>query len=148
MVEKTISADEVFSPMESGRTIKLRWVFSGPGDVAYELTRFRFARTIPTWRPPVNVYRCEKSIRICVDLAGVPRAEIDLRVEPKQVVIRGTREAPDVSHASGRVIQMLIMEIDYGPFERTIDLPDEVNVRGAEAKQENGLLWISLPLVL
>ena len=43
-------------------------------------------------------------------------------------------------------MQMLIMEIDYGLFERTIRLPEEINVEKAHAKQENGLLWISLPL--
>jgi HSP20 family protein len=136
--------------MDPVRTIKLHWVFGGLGDVGYELTRFRFARPVPTWRPPINVYRCEKCIRVCVDLAGVARADIDLQVEPKRIVIRGTREAPDGSDANGRAvngraIQMLIMEIDYGPFERTIDLPDAIDVERAHAEQENGLLWISLP---
>ena len=145
-VEKTDGADEVFSPMDPIRTIKLRWVLSGPGDVAYELTRFRFARPVPTWRPAINVYRCENCIRICVDLAGVERADIDLQVEPKRLIIRGRRESPDGSDADGRPLQMLVMEIDYGPFERTINFPNEINVEGAEAKQEDGLLWISLPL--
>ena len=125
----------------------MRWVLGGPGDISYELTRFRVARPVPTWRPPVNVYRCKKCIRVCVDLAGVTRADIDLRVEPRRIVIRGTREAPDGSNADGRALQMLIMEIDYGPFERAINLPDVIDVEGAQAEQENGLLWISLPLV-
>ena len=130
--------------MDPVRTIKLRWVL--PGDFAYELTRFRFARPIPTWRPPINLYRCETRIRICVDLAGVSRSDINLRVESKRVVIRGTREAPDGSDPKGCATQMLVMEIDYGPFERTIDLPVRIDVNAAHAKQENGFLWISLPL--
>jgi len=38
------------------------------------------------------------------------------------------------------------MEIDYGPFEREIDLPVEVEIDKAYAEQRNGLLWIALPL--
>ena len=38
------------------------------------------------------------------------------------------------------------MEIDYGPFEREVVLPAEVEIDQARAEQRNGLLWISLPL--
>jgi len=38
------------------------------------------------------------------------------------------------------------LEIDYGPFEREIELPAEVDAKQARAEQENGLLWIYLPL--
>jgi HSP20 family molecular chaperone IbpA len=38
------------------------------------------------------------------------------------------------------------MEIDYGPFERTINLPNHIDVDGVHAEQEDGLLWISLPI--
>jgi HSP20 family molecular chaperone IbpA len=38
------------------------------------------------------------------------------------------------------------MEIDYGPFEREVILPADVEVNKAHAEQRNGLLWISLPL--
>jgi HSP20 family molecular chaperone IbpA len=38
------------------------------------------------------------------------------------------------------------MEIDYGPFLRVVELPERVDVDRATAEQENGLLWIILPL--
>ena len=41
---------------------------------------------------------------------------------------------------------MIAMEIDYGPFEREVRLPDEVDVKKVHAEQKNGLLWIHLPL--
>ena len=133
--------------MDPVRTIRLSWVLgSGMPDVAYELTRFRFTRSIPTWRPQINLYRFDKCIRVCVDLAGVPKADIDLLVEPKRLVIRGTRDAPDRTDGDERAVQMLIMEIDYGPFERTINLPATINIEGAHAEQEDGFLWISLPI--
>ena len=104
----------------------------------------RFARQ--AWAPAINAYRCEQCIRICVDLAGVERSLIDLTVERRRVVIRGTRELPEPSDAEGHTVQLLAMEIDYGPFEREIDLPVEVENDKAHAEQRNGLLWIALPL--
>jgi len=45
-----------------------------------------------------------------------------------------------------QVMQTIAMEIDYGPFQRELELPDEVDVRKIHADQHNGLLWIHLPL--
>ena len=38
------------------------------------------------------------------------------------------------------------MEIDYGPFERSVALPADVDVENAEARYERGLLIVTLPL--
>ena len=62
------------------------------------------------------------------------------------MLIRGTRELPEPSHAEAHAMQLLAMEIDYGPFEREVPLPAEVEIDQAHAEQRNGLLWISLPL--
>ncbi|HEY5767500.1 MAG TPA: Hsp20/alpha crystallin family protein, partial [Candidatus Udaeobacter sp.] len=85
-------------------------------------------------------------IRICVDLAGVDRSLIDLSVEPRRLVIRGTRELPEPTGDEGSAQQLLAMEIDYGPFEREITFPVDVEIDKAHAEQRNGLLWISLPV--
>jgi HSP20 family protein len=132
--------------MDQSRTISLRWVFGTPSDVSYQLARFRFSKPVPTWQPAINAYRAEDSVHICVDLAGVERADIDLRVESNQITIRGTRDVPEPADVDECSLQMLIMDIDYGPFERTISLPEEIDVEKAHAEQQNGLLWIYLPL--
>src|SRR3712207_9141940 len=65
-------------------TIKLRWLHGALGDVSYHLTRVHFCRFAPsTWQPAINAYRCESCVRVCVDLAGVDKSLIDLRVEPR-----------------------------------------------------------------
>jgi HSP20 family protein len=133
--------------MDPISSIKLRWLHGALHDVTSELTRSRFSRFGPhCWEPAINAYRCEKCVRICVDLAGVERSSIDLTVEPNRVVIRGTRKLPEPTDAEGRPVQLLAMEIDYGPFEREVILPAEVEIEKAHAEQRNGLLWISLPL--
>ena len=133
--------------MEPVRTIKLRWLHGALGDVSYHLTRVHYCRFAPSaWQPAINAYRCETCVRICVDLAGVERSLIDLTVEPQRVLLRGTRDVPEPRDEEGRALQTLAMEIDYGPFEREIQIPAEINVGQGTAEQRNGLLWIILPL--
>jgi HSP20 family protein len=127
-------------------SIKLRWLQGALHDVTYELARSQFQVAPHTWEPAVNAYRCEKCIRICVDLAGVERSQIDLTVESQRVLIRGSRELPEPTHDEGRAVRLLAMEIDYGPFEREVMLPVEVEINEASAEQRNGLLWVSLPI--
>jgi HSP20 family protein len=127
-------------------SIKLRWLHGALQDVTYELARSQFQFAPHAWEPAINAYRCEKCIRICVDLAGVERSQIDLIVEPQRVLIRGSRELPEPSHDEGRAVRLLAMEIDYGPFEREVPLPAEVEIKQAHAEQRNGMLWISLPI--
>lgn len=129
--------------MNPTRQIKLRWLHGTLGDVS--VTRVQFWRGARhRWQPSINAFRCERGVRICVDLAGVEKSSIDLAVEPRRVVVRGSRNPPEPT--SERAMQLLALEIDYGPFEREIDLPIDIDVEGVHAEQENGLLWITLPV--
>jgi HSP20 family protein len=133
--------------MDPIKSIKLRWLQDALHDVSYELSRSQFSRfAAQAWRPAINAYRCDTCIRICVDLAGVDRSLIDLTVEQRRLVIRGTRELPEPTGDEGCAQQLLAMEIDYGPFEREITFPVDVEIDKAHAEQRNGLLWISLPV--
>ena len=131
--------------MNTIRGIKLRWLHETLGDVTYQLTRLHFIQPGPfRWQPAINAFQCDKGLRVCVDLAGVDRSQVDLTVEPQRVVIRGMRPAPEPAE-DDRVVQMIAFEIDYGPFERVLELPRPVDVKQAKAEQRNGLLWIELP---
>lgn len=100
-----------------------------------------------TWTPPMNAYRLDDRIEVCVDLAGVDKQSIDVRVEPEpgRLRLRGVRATPEPHRGEGEAIQILTMEIDYGPFERTFALPRAVDPGRITAEQTNGLLWIRLP---
>ncbi len=132
--------------MNTIRGIKLRWLHETLGDVTYQMTRFQLSPVGPyRWRPAINAFQCDKGLRICVDLAGVDRAQVDLTVEPRRMVLRGVRPAPEPTDEEGRAVQMIAFEIDYGPFERVVELPLPVDVEEAKAEQRNGFLWIDLP---
>ena len=130
--------------MNSSRTI-LHWVHGTLGDVSYRLRFSHFVRHA-VWRPAINAYRCETCISICVDLAGVDRSDIELVIEEQRLSIRGERAVPEPSGKEDPAERMIAMEIDYGPFERDVQLPGEVDVKKVRVEQKNGFLWIHLPL--
>ena len=117
-------------------------------DIACQLTRVRYSSSPATeaWHPAINAYRCHDRILICVELAGVDRSEIQVRVEPRRVWLRGQRVPPGPRDAEGPPLQVFAMEIDHGSFEREIVLPVEVEPEQVQAEQREGLLWIRLPL--
>jgi HSP20 family molecular chaperone IbpA len=129
--------------MGSYRKTTFHWPQGRFGVLSLQSTTVHFSDITHRWQPPINAFLCEKGVRICVDLAGVDKAGIDLTVEPQRVVVRGSREAPEPT--TDHAVRLLALEIDYGPFEREVDLPIVIDVDETHAEQENGLLWISLP---
>lgn len=126
--------------------IRLKWFQGAVHGQAYEWVQLSQMAQPEGWRPAINAYRCECCIKVCVDLAGVLKPEIEIRVEPRRILLRGVRPAPEPAHNEPQMRQILAMEIDYGPFVRELHLPAEVDPAKATAEQRNGLLWIDLPL--
>src|SRR5437868_623007 len=100
--------------MDLVRTVRLRWWHGSYHSVASPAVGFAAAAP-PPWQPLLNAYRCEKGVRICVDLAGVDRSQIDLTLEGRRLLIRGERQAPEPSAKDDRAVRLIAMEIDYGP---------------------------------
>jgi HSP20 family protein len=133
--------------VEAIRTIRLRWLHGTLHEVTSQLAHSGMPHFAPPpWHPAINAYRCEKCIRICVELAGVERSDIDLTVRDRHLSIRGLRDVPEPTDDEGRALQTISMEIDYGVFQREIHLPAEIDVNEVHAEQRNGMLWLHLPL--
>src|SRR5690606_10787588 len=80
---------------------------------------------------------------VTAELAGVDINQIDLEVRGRELIIAGSRGALDESE--GRVYQQI--EIEHGPFRRTIQLGADVAAAEAKATYEDGVLRVELPLV-
>lgn len=119
------------------------------GEILCHLTKVEFSHygQERRWRPAINAYRCNDCFIICMDLAGVEKEAIDVRVEARRLLIRGCRPAPEPVCETPEGIQVFTMEIDNGDFERELILPVEVDAERVTAEHRNGLLWINLPLL-
>lgn len=131
------------------RKVRLTRMIGRTSDVAQDLSKLHFSgfQSAQGWRPEINVYRYDDRIEIWADLAGVEKANIDVDVLPDRVRISGDRKPPlPTRDTSSQCRQVLAMEIESGRFGREIVLPVEVDRNRVTAKQENGLLWIVLPI--
>ena len=72
--------------MKEISTAHLRHLHGLLGETVYELSQVRFTQfaSREIWRPAINAYHCTGQISICVDLAGVDREKLELRVQQRR----------------------------------------------------------------
>jgi len=101
----------------------------------------RFSMQWGAWVPRVDVYETDDKIVVLVEIAGVKKEDIDLTFHEGKLILRGTRQ----EHYSSDPTIYYQMEINFGPFERIIPLPTDVDAEKAEAVYKDGFLEIILP---
>jgi len=103
---------------------------------------FKF-RPCERWQPAINFYETDEAYYICLDLSGVETKQIELHVDGEVLRISGHRAAPTPEGV--RQARIHVMEIDHGPFYRSIQIPSSVERDGIKARQQNGLVWVTMP---
>jgi HSP20 family protein len=95
--------------------------------------------------PAVDVYYASDPPRAVVraDLAGIDPNAVQLEIRGRELVLSGDRET-STPPADDRVYQQL--EIERGPFRRVVALGAEVDAEAADARYEDGILTVELPL--
>ncbi len=131
------------------KRFRLMEMISRTGDMVYRFQGMQFADYHPVrgswWEPAVNVYRCDGGFEVCIELAGVEKDNIQVSVFSEWLEVRGVREEPRPS--GGKCCrEVLGLEIETGVFLRRIPLPEKVAKGLVEARQENGYLWVLVPL--
>ncbi len=91
----------------------------------------------------VDVYQTANDIVIKTIVAGVRPDDLDISITRDMVTVRGRREEQKETSDE----DYFHKELYWGAFSRTIMLPEEVDVEGAEASQTHGLLTIRLPKI-
>lgn len=94
-----------------------------------------------TWLPAIDIYETDRQMVVLVELAGVRTEEIEVLFERNMLTIKGDRK--DIKQGIRRTYSQ--MEILWGPFEREVTLPTNVDTERIEASYEGGILEIVLP---
>ena len=104
---------------------------------------FPFSRSLRRgYRPQVDVYRSDDppTLTVQVELPGVDPEDVQLIASPQALLIAGERRRPkDCGHYQQ-------LEIDYGPFQRSITLAEDIDPEAATATYERGILTVRLPV--
>jgi HSP20 family protein len=98
--------------------------------------------TVPyvPWRPAADVYRTADGFFIKFELAGVRAEDIDLEVLGSRMTLRGTRR--DCERQEG--CRCYLMEISYSQFERTLDLPCNLERADISTSYRDGMLLVHI----
>ena len=85
---------------------------------------------------PVNMYEADQALVLVAALPGVMPDDITVSVKGTTATIRAGMRTPATK-------DYLLHEWHYGPFERTVDIPDGF-AGGAEASFGNGQLAVRI----
>lgn len=107
----------------------------------WQVPRFSVLRR--GFRPNIDSYHTDEphELTVIAELPGVDPASLSIVVGERTLLISGERARPKVG---GAVYQQ--MEIEYGPFQRQVRLPEDIDPKRAEARYEHGVVTISLPV--
>jgi HSP20 family protein len=95
-----------------------------------------------TWAPRVEIMQHGDNLVVRADLPGISQDEINLSTENGALVIEGERAAP----GEGQQATVWSTERPYGRFRRVVILPEGVDPEKAEARYQNGVLEVSMPI--
>ena len=92
------------------------------------------------WHPPTDVLETPSEILVLCELAGIKRDEIAIILDKNYLIIKGERNETLIPTEA--IYHNL--EIFYGPFERVLRLPNDVNVTAVKASYKDGFLLVRL----
>lgn len=91
-----------------------------------------------SWQPSADVYRGVKDWLVKFDLAGVRPQDITLVVDGRRLTVKGIRRDFSVLEKQ----TAFSMEISYNQFERTIELPVDIENARMTHEYRDGMYLI------
>ncbi|MBN1568454.1 MAG: Hsp20/alpha crystallin family protein [Acidobacteria bacterium] len=88
--------------------------------------------------PPVDIFETDDALNVIVDLPGVEKDGVDIRVEDGILTIRGKANYRPKAN-------VLREEFNLQGYYRQFQLSDEVDQEKISAESKNGVLTITLP---
>ena len=95
------------------------------------------------WLPPVDIFQAATGELVMkVEVPGIRKDDIDIRVENNTLTVRGERKLESEVQQE----QYHRIERTYGTFVRTFALPNQVATDQVRADYRDGVLTVTLPI--
>jgi HSP20 family protein len=91
------------------------------------------------WKPPTDVYETDEAIVVRLEIAGMREEDFSVELKGRELIIHGLRQDTDERRAFHQ------MEIRFGEFNQSVELPFYILTEQIRADYNNGLLRITLP---
>jgi HSP20 family protein len=105
------------------------------------LTPFEGRDVFSNFMPSVNAREGEYAYHIDVDLPGVSKEDINVKVENNVLTISGERKTKEEVKEE----DYYKCESSFGSFTRSFTLPDNVDTENIHAENRDGVLEITVP---
>lgn len=130
---KELKLEDVLGPLED----EIEFYFSSFLGASYP----SIYRKELCWKPPTDVYETESDFVVILELAQMKAEEVSITYQEGVLYIRGVRKAEPPTERR----RYHKMEINYGPFERRIAVPGDVDIENLSAHYKAGFLEVCLP---
>ena len=92
-------------------------------------------------RPAIDITENDSAITLTAELPGMGEEEVDLSIADGMLTLKGEKT---VSHESKQE-HSVVVERNYGSFQRSFPIPDRVDQEAIDAKFEKGVLKVTMP---
>lgn len=91
--------------------------------------------------PKMDLEETEKEYRITAELPGVEEKDVEVLLTGNSLTLKG--EKKEEKEEKGK--SFYHVERSYGTFQRTVPLPEGIDLKKIDAEFKNGLLTVKLP---
>ena len=96
------------------------------------------ARQIRVCAPQVDIFENEHEIRLCADIPGVNREDLNVHIDDGKLTVSGIRTTKTSGAASWE-------EFGDVEFRRVFSVPQTIDIEGVVAELKDGVLNLHLP---
>jgi HSP20 family protein len=90
------------------------------------------------WEPNTDIFESEEEVFIRIELAGVKREDLSVRLKSGKLCVLGIRK----ENRPDKQLHFHQLELNYGPFEKVILIPSDIEHNDISAHLVDGLLEI------
>ena len=118
------SENDKFSDTDSVESVSIHW---------------RMPMRSTTWRPPTDIYETDDTVYVRVEIAGMREEDFVIELNGRELTVRGFRQDQSERRSFHQ------MEIRFGEFALSLELPFHFVSAQVHAVYQNGFLLVSLP---
>lgn len=94
-----------------------------------------------TISPAIDFIEDDKTLKVEAEMPGMGEKDIKVSIDNHMLTISGEKSTSRQDKGKNYSLR----EISYGRYERSVNLPDNIDIGKAKATFKKGMLWVEFP---